>query len=69
MDKLRCFHCFGDRISLDETFTFEDLGAEGEGMVYFYTCHDCGADIEVWVADREDQKEGYLEEDRYERSE
>lgn len=57
-------NCGSDKISLDDTCSFDELGADGNGTVYFYSCHNCGADIEVWVPEKEDEEECY-----YERSE
>lgn len=47
MEWWRCYLC-GGRAIWGNDFTFEDYGAEGEGIVHTYTCSECGASYEVY---------------------
>lgn len=37
----------GGRLIWQSDFTFEDCGYEGDGIVTFYTCINCDANVEV----------------------
>lgn len=43
---MKCYLCGGEVIWQFD-FMFDECGYEGDGIVSFYTCRDCGADIEV----------------------
>lgn len=45
---LVCPNC-GHEIIWQSDFDFDDLGYEGDGIVSFYSCPHCGADIEVRI--------------------
>lgn len=51
-----CPNCNSNYVSHDNDFTYEDCGYEGEGIVFFYTCLNCGALIEVCVPENSDNK-------------
>ena len=45
-----CFHCCSPHsVIWDSDFSFEDCGYEGEGIVHFCHCTECGAEIEYRV--------------------
>lgn len=45
-----CFHCCSPHsVVWDSDFTFEDCGYEGEGIVHFCHCSECGAEIEYRI--------------------
>ena len=44
-----CFHCLSRSVIWDSDFDFSDLGYEGEGVVHFLHCSNCGAEIEICV--------------------
>lgn len=55
-----CFHCCARAVIWDSDFTFEDVGMEGNGLVHFCHCANCGARIEYYIsfdaeADEEDE--------------
>lgn len=35
-------------------YSFEDVGADGDGIVTCYDCASCGCTVEAWMAVRED---------------
>jgi hypothetical protein len=37
-------------VILDSDFSFEDVGMEGEGIVHFCHCSNCGAQIEYYIS-------------------
>lgn len=45
-----CFHCCARAVIWDADFTFEDVGLEGEGIVHFCHCSNCGAQIEYYIS-------------------
>ena len=51
----QCFHCLAYAVVWNSDFDFDDLGYEGEGVVHFCHCENCGAEIEYIV--RTDEKE------------
>ena len=44
-----CFHCCTKGVIWDSDFDFEDVGYEGEGIVHFCHCTNCGAEIEYRI--------------------
>lgn len=44
-----CVNCGKKSLMWQSDFDFEELGYEGEGIVSFYTCSNCGAEIECAV--------------------
>lgn len=44
-----CFNCGSRSVIWDNDFSFEDVGMEGEGIVHFCHCENCGADIEYYI--------------------
>ena len=54
-----CFHCCARAVIWDADFSFEDAGYEGEGIVHYCHCENCGAQIEYYISceDLEDVEE------------
>lgn len=46
-----CFHCLNRSVIWDSDFSFEDVGLEGEGIVHFCHCTVCGARIEYYIGE------------------
>lgn len=44
-----CFHCLARAVIWDADFSFEDVGYEGEGIVHYCHCSNCGAQIEYYI--------------------
>lgn len=44
-----CFHCLARAVIWDADFSFEDCGYEGDGIVQFCHCANCGAEIEYRI--------------------
>ena len=44
-----CFHCLARAVIWDSDFSYEDVGLDGEGIVQFLHCDNCGARIEYYV--------------------
>lgn len=44
-----CFHCGEMTVVWDSDFSFEDCGYEGDGIVHFLHCANCGAEIEYAI--------------------
>lgn len=57
-----CYHCGSKRVAWMNDFMFEDVGCDGDGIVSFFQCLDCGAEIEVYVS--YDNEESDKEEDK-----
>lgn len=51
-----CFHCGCTEVCWDSDFTFDDLGYEGEGLVQFCHCPNCGAQIEYDIPTGEEEQ-------------
>lgn len=49
MTNFQCFYCRSHNVTWENDFTFDDCGYDGEGLVQFYHCFDCGADIEYRI--------------------
>lgn len=52
-----CFHCGCRAVIWDNDFSLEDCGYEGEGIVHFCHCTNCGAQIEYIIRDDIDPEE------------
>lgn len=52
-----CFHCCCRSVIWDSDFTFDDVGREGEGIVHFCHCTNCGAEIEYYIPLDNDEEE------------
>ena len=57
-----CFHCCTRSVIWDSDFTFEDGGMEGNGIVHFCHCANCGAQIEYYIP-IPDEEEGEGQDD------
>lgn len=44
-----CFHCGDFSVVWDSDFSFDDCGYEGDGIVQFLHCSNCGAEIEYRI--------------------
>ena len=44
-----CFHCCARAVIWDADFSFEDVGYEGEGIVHYCHCTNCGAQTEYYI--------------------
>ena len=53
-----CFHCLQKAVIWDSDFDFGDFGHEGKGVVHFYHCRNCGAEIEYWVSNEGGERDG-----------
>lgn len=51
-----CFHCGARAVIWDSDFNLEDCGYEGEGVVHFCHCTNCGAEIEYVIRDNPDDE-------------
>lgn len=51
----QCFHCGEYAVIWQSDFTFEDCGYEGEGIVHFCVCSNCGAEIEYRIPVNQDE--------------
>lgn len=60
-----CFHCCARAVIWDADFSFEDVGYEGEGIVHYCHCTNCGAQIEYYISceELEDAEEEEKEEE------
>lgn len=54
-----CFHCGARAVIWDNDFTFEDCGYEGEGLVHFLHCTNCGAEIEYCIPEQTEEELDY----------
>lgn len=53
-----CFHCLARAVIWDIDFSFDDVGYEGEGLIHFCHCANCGAEIEYAIRfDVEEEEE------------
>lgn len=48
-DMYECFHCGNTSVVWDMDFDFQDLGIEGDGIIHFCHCTECGAQIQYRV--------------------
>lgn len=55
-----CFHCGERAVIWDSDFSFEDCGYDGDGIIHFCHCTNCGADIEyrISLGSKEDDSDG-----------
>lgn len=51
-----CFHCGEKAVIWDNDFSFEDVGLEGEGLVHYCHCTNCGAIITYEIPDEEEDE-------------
>ena len=52
-----CFHCGARAVGWESDFTYDDMGYEGEGLVQFCSCQNCGAQIEYDIPTDEAEEE------------
>lgn len=62
----KCFICDEEAVGWEADYTFEDYGIpDRDGIVQTYTCHNCGADYEVYIPFPEEDEVGQdLEEEK-----
>ena len=53
-----CFHCGCQTVIWDNDFSYKDCGYEGEGIVQFLHCTNCGAEIEYRIPLDEAEEDG-----------
>ena len=58
----QCFHCLRMSVIWDSDCSFEDVGREGEGIVHFCHCANCGAEIEYYISLEEEGETYGIEE-------
>ena len=51
-----CYYCLQPTVGIDSQCSFDELGYEGNGIVTFHTCRNCGAFIEVYVRFDEEEE-------------
>ena len=52
-----CFHCGEKAVVWDNDFSFEDYGLDGDGIVHACHCSNCGARIEYYIGDQDEEDE------------
>ena len=52
-----CFHCGKIAVIWDSDFDFSDCGYDGQGIVHFCHCTNCGAEIEYRIPIPEEEEE------------
>ena len=53
-----CFHCGARAVIWDSDFNLDECGYEGEGVVHFCHCTNCGAEIEYVIREDPEDEEG-----------
>lgn len=53
-----CFHCGSKSVIWDGDFSFEDCDYEGDGLVHFCHCMNCGAEIEYRISLDSEETDG-----------
>lgn len=51
-----CFNCGMKSVIWDSDFMFEECGYEGNGIVHFCHCENCGAEIEYRIPLDDDEE-------------
>lgn len=51
-----CFHCGKRAVSWDADFSFEDYGIDGDGVINTLHCNNCGARVEYYVKEEEEEE-------------
>ena len=52
-----CFHCGARAVGWEADFEYDDMGYEGEGLVQFCSCQNCGAQIEYDIPNETEEKQ------------
>lgn len=50
-----CFNCLSKSVVWDADFDFEDYCLEGEGVVHVLHCCNCGAKIEYYCGENNEE--------------
>ena len=50
-----CFNCGAKAVYWMSDASYADCGIEGDGVVHFCTCENCGADIEYYCPEESDE--------------
>lgn len=51
----QCFHCMKNSVVWCADYGFDDCGYEGEGIVHFCRCANCGAEIEYRISTQQEE--------------
>lgn len=54
-----CMHCLQKAVIRDADFNPDKCGYEGEGVVHYCHCTNCGAEIEYVIIDKEEDEEDH----------
>ena len=49
-----CAHCLQKAVIWDCDYAFSDFDYDGEGIVQFFHCTNCGAEIEYYISFEEE---------------
>lgn len=50
---MRCWYC-GGRLRWDSDFNYDEIFGEGDGIVSFLTCMNCGAEVQYSLREEEE---------------
>jgi len=50
-----CFHCGCRSVIWDSDFSLDEIEGEGEGIVHFCHCENCGAEIQYIIRMEEEE--------------
>ena len=50
---MRCWYC-GGQLRWDSDFSYDEIFGEGDGIVSFLTCMNCGAEVQYSLREEED---------------
>ena len=51
----QCFNCLQYAVTWESDGTFEDENIEGEGLIHYCHCANCGAEIRYYISEEEEQ--------------
>ena len=57
-ESMVCPHCHGNKLTWDSDASAEECGYTNAGTVSFYHCKSCCADIEIFVAEEQEEEDG-----------
>ena len=52
----QCFHRLSYSVIWDADYSFEDFGRDEEGLVHICHCASCGAEIEYWIPEKNEEE-------------
>ena len=50
----KCWYC-GGKLRWNADFNYDEIHGEGEGIVSFLTCADCGAEVQYSLEDTKEE--------------